>query len=550
LAQVLAVAQETQEGETQATAEQGLDSVVAGLVPMLRPVPRPQAAAREPQVAVRAPMAQEEGDVVAADPRFGFVADTERYRPDLAREDDRPIHDFLAVFGATLPLTAEEIARSGEVSRIGPVTVPQAGEAVAMEALAGEEPAMQQDWVVDATTPEDVLTLDGFIAALAQGEVDFVVPATLDLASYDPPGVSEEELVAMGLPMGPDAGIMHRMAMHERGDYPQTIRATVTETGIAMETPQVRVVVPRNTRPVSRFAVALDDTYAMPFDLTGSGQLRLQRMPVLRPEIVIGTPSELAQREVEAARFFPAPVEPLSQAPVNPNVVVDMPPVVEMGETTDDRVRDGLAQSLAAIDLTLNEEGLVDPLAGTDSRPPLVLPPAEVAPRPMAQAPVVQMPTPSNPAGLLPAPGAPAAIPLPAEESVLGNGALAEHDLRVNGQSVVPGQGSIMDRDTRRVSSERNDQMMIRLSYASEPEAVTLRVQELMRYFPQAMLDKGRFFGYAAPASPGLYIIGIQAHNAVDFQDLVAYMNNNGIPHVLPGQSAAPLLTDPLAQTR
>jgi hypothetical protein len=289
-------------------------------------------------------------------------------------------------------------------------------------------------------------------------------------------------------------------------------------------------------------------------------------MPVLRPQILVGTPSELAQQEsagepetvellsaptdeLSMARFFPAPVAPLSNVPVNPDVVVDMPPVVEMGETSDDRVRDGLAQSLAAIDLTLNEEGLVDPLGGvSDNRPPLALPPAEVAPRPMAQAPVVQMPTPSNPAGLVAAPGA---IPLPpAEETVLGNQGLVEHDLRVNGEQFVPGQGSIMERDTRRVSNDRNDQMMIRLSYAADPDTVTLRVQELMRYFPQAMLDKGRFFGYAAPASPGLYIIGIQAHTPVDFQDLVAYMNNNGIPHVLPGQSAAPLLTDPLAQNR
>lgn len=492
-------------------------------------------------------------------------------------DGDRPIDAFLAVWDQPMPLATSEMAlATAEPHRWGPT------QAVLREAAPEPTPAVWASAVPPAAafqalgkTLDEVQTLDGFIEAFTAEDAIFAPPevptfdglrgdsqearAVLESAVVQQEGAAlEDGLLRMALPKDRPAPA----TLTAQDELPATIRASVGAEGIVMETAERRVLAPRQPVPASRFAVVFTDTYAVPFDLSGTGRPPLQRTPLLRPDVVsqeeavaalASTPTAtLISGGSDMSRFFPAP-----------GAVVETPaddPALSMVN----RLRGGLDDTLGALEVGMfeNEAASVPvfnpaPEELAPSRPALNLPPLDTTTvRPLAAAPLMpEVPVAAVEEAPLPAPEPVVAEQEPVYGPQLPKGTPAP-ELGPQAPNPVPfaepspswpaaGTGSILDRDTRRVApATANESLMIRLSYAQSHDEVTVQVRDLMRNFPQSMLEKGRFYGAAAPASPGLFIVGIQAHNAIDRDDLVAYMTNNGIPFVLPGQSAAPLLSD------
>ena len=495
----------------------------------------------------------------------------------------RPIDDFLSVWDEPMPLATSELALASAQKQWGPTHV--ALPAPILEEEDGPTSLPPQPFREIGQTSDRVQTLDGFIEDLTGPDTILAppgVPSFADLARLRSQTEQAREVLQtaalepapqMTLPgLRPPRRPDNLKVADAPSDLPAQIRATVGAEMIAVETPERRVLAPRRVVPASRFAIVLTDTYAVPFDLSGSGRPALQRTPLLRPAIADG---ETAAPEPTAtmisaspnlAAFFPGAPKP-APVPLGPELDVD--PAIAML----DELRGGLEETLGALEITMEtpEEILGEdagslrptpPVVPDASRPALNLPPLDSAVRPLAAAPLVDGPaveTPAAPAPTetvpapAPAPSAPAPAAATGTPSAVPTGTPPAETgpVPLNPVPFAPSPpvavgapvGSILERDTRRVAPPvANEGLMIRLSYAASADEVTQRVRELMRNFPQSMLEKGRFYGSAAPASPGLFIVGIQAHNATDRDDLVAYMTNNGIPFVLPGQSAAPLL--------
>lgn len=462
--------------------------------------------------------------VASVDVEFSFIRSDDRYRPDLlTTADDSPVHEFLSVLGVSLPLSEQEIERGSEMLAMGDMTVTGTVRLLADAAPVLEATGPARAFETDDEKPTDVLMLDEFITALATQDVEFVMPATIDLAQM----TASEQTRGM-LEQANEEAVDTAMSM------PDVIEAEVTADGIVMTAPQMRVVVPQVARPVSRFAVAFNDTYALPFDLSGTGRLPLQRMPVKRPGLVEVDPAQArvsllsaspqeAVSDDDMTRFFP--VDPLTRLEQEIESQPDLLPV-----QTGDVLLDTVADSIALL---------------SEPEPIPAAPSLALDGRPQAMAPVIsdgfEIGAPVPQLDVAPVGPSVAAIAPQDEAPLLGNGAFQDHELAVNGET-----RSLMDMDTRRMASGPDESLMIRLSYVTSLPETTQKVDELRRYFPPLMLEKGRFFGKAAPASPDLYVIGIMAHNTNDFRDLVEYMTMNGIVHVLPGQSAQALLTQPL----
>lgn len=523
----VAASQEVQAAVAQEAVQEEIAVEVAGLRPMIRP-------SRE--AVETAPSIDPIQVKVEPAPVLTAQVREDRYRPDIVAQmgEDRPVDEFLATFDVRMPLTAEELEAGQQMLAMGDMTIPETVVLLASGTPAA--PALEQgeqaDFETKSASPRSVLMLDEFITALASDDVNFVMPAAIDLNRFQS-SPEAREMLAQANQDAVDA------ALNE--DLPETIEAEVTAEGVEMRTADRRVVVSRTARPLSRFAVALNDTYALPFDLSGSGRLPLQQMPSMRPQVVsageqVSTVALLARvpeielPEEDFSRFFPEdPLQAVDQMVTAPSAEI----AAQAGSLDGVDIRESVALSVDV--LRQDEAGLLSPPRPTlDNRPQAAAP--VISDQFETGAPVPQLE--EAPAELT----RQAAPAVEEEAPLIGNGAYAEHDLRVDGQQ----RTSIMDRDTRRVSNTPDENMMIRLSYATSIEEASAKVKDLMRYFPQAMLDKGRFFGQAAPASPDLYVIGLQAHNPNDFRDLVEYMEVNGIVHVLPGQSARPLLNDPL----
>lgn len=498
-------------------------------------------------------------------------------------DDERPIDTFLAVWDQPMPLATSEVALATALPRQwGPtqaVMVEPAPQATPATWAAATPPAAAFHAI--GQTLDEVQTLEGFIERFTAPDAIFAPPsvpsfddsraqdegarAVLEAAVAEQAGedvvvAQEDGAPRMLLPLvRPD-----RASLTAADALPETIRATVGPDSIAMETQDRRVLAPRQAVPASRFAVVFTDTYAVPFDLSGSGRPPLQRTPLLRPDVVsqeearaaLATePTATMIASSDMSRFFPAP-----------GSVVDVPQEDDPALSMVNRLRGGLDETLGALEVGMFENGASEtpvynpaPAEPAPSRPALNLPPLDTTVRPLAAAPLTQDAPEAVAVEEAPAPVLPSeapAVAAPAAE-VYGPVLPAGTPLPELGPQIpnpVPfaeaspawpaaGTGSILDRDTRRVAPPTaNESLMIRLSYAQSHDEVTVQVRDLMRNFPQSMLEKGRFYGAAAPASPGLFIVGIQAHNAIDRDDLVAYMTNNGIPFVLPGQSAAPIL--------
>jgi hypothetical protein len=559
------------------------------------------------------------------------VAETQVERPDVLADagvvarvradavplasDDRPIHDYLEVWNVSMPLTRVDIEASrpkswGEVE--APAAVVEAVFAPTVRLIAGadEAPVFQ---VIGASSA-DPQTLDDFLGVLTSPDVVFDVPTSVDfdaLAKERAANEAERALLSSvetgpaptsaALPgLRPTADSIAAAAATDGGaaaaseeGLPATIRATVGSDSIEMSTDTRRVVVPRKAAPVSRFAVSMTDTYAMPFDLTGTGIPALQRMPTLRPAIVdaaapveavlVAAPDAadaVPSDPADMARFFPA-AGSIEATPVVPDVFEGEQPTAALDAPLDpadpalammDRLRGGLDETLSTLEIPVEappEEVVAAAVAAQEtalpedtalpqnatgaapgpSRPMLELPPLEVEGRPTAEAPLAETAAledvPSVPVTQAPVEGgaveprvttfdAPNPVPFAQDPMAVAPVADAMASLGAPGSTGAASPGA--------VSQSPNEALMVRLSYADSPEAVQVMVRSLQRSFPPALLERGRFFGKSAPASPGLYIVGIEANTQADLEGLIAYMQANGIPYVLAGQSAAPLL--------
>lgn len=524
-----------------------------------------------PIPSVRMIAAEDRADAPVRDAQGAARQMREKVRADLLEPAARPIDTFLAVWDEPMPLATSELAlATAEPQAWGPAQLRG-------DALPTPEPALfvpaqpATPFQAMGQTLDEVQTLEGYIETLTDPEAVFAPPSLPDFAQVaQARAESSAARAVLESVVVPDAGAEGgpRMALplarpDVQGDapvevalatarpkprpegLPSTIRATVGADGIAMEADGRRVLAPRQPVPASRYAVVLNDTYAVPFDLSGTGKPALQRMPLLRPAVAVGEvpvtepTARLISASTDMSRFFPTPD---LRAPDGADAALGML----------EQLRGGLAETLDVLEVAQQ----VAPVEAepVPARPPLNLPPIDSTVRPIAAVPLV-----GTEAALPEAPAAPAAAQPPVvappvqmaavAPSLPSGGPVAETAPAVPDpvpfapSPTVVGRGSILDLDTRRVAPAMpNDSLMIRLSYAASPDEVTVRVRDLMRNFPQSMLEKGRFYGSAAPASPGLFIVGIQAHNAIDRDDLVTYMTNNGIPFVLPGQSGAPLL--------
>jgi hypothetical protein len=553
----------------------------------------------------------------------GVVA---RVRADAVplRDDVRPVDRFLEVWNVSMPLTRVDIEAArpktwgGVEAPVASAEVTEAVFAPTARLIAGPDDAPVFQLI--GASSADPQTLDEFLGVLTAPEVVFAVPPAVDfeaLAKEREANEAERALLS-SVQTGPAAAPPTLPALRPTLDsiaaaaaaaagtteegLPDTIRATVGPDSIEMAIDTRRVVVPRKAAPVSRFAVAMTDTYALPFDLTGSGVPALQRMPTLRPAVVDGTepvagavlvaaPVDTTEGEggvSDMARFFPAagatPPPPVpAQAPSTDQAGADLAaestpldptdPALEMME----RLRGGLDETLTTLEIPVEtppEEVVAAATAAAEtalpedtqtggpdvagvgaapgpSRPMLELPPLEVEGRPVAEAPLADVAAveapPTVPVTQAPveggdvaprvtafAPPNPVPFAPPAQQ--------AQAPALPADTAALSAPGSVGAGSPGVVSQAPNEALMVRLSYADSPEAVQVMVRSLQRSFPPALLERGRFFGKTAPASPGLYIVGIEANTQADMEGLVAYMQANGIPYVLAGQSAAPLL--------
>lgn len=549
------------------------------------------------------------------------AASVHRVRPDAVpvRTDDRPIHGFLDVWGVAMPWTDVELAQGqtrtwGEVE--APVEVVDAVFSPTARLIAGEDVGEAVPFRVVETNGAQPRTLDEFVGVLTAPDVIFGVPSPIDfealaeerraseaeraLLATAPTAAAEPsaEIPVPGLRPTADS-IAAAAGMPADADLPGSIRATMGAESITMETDTRRVVVPRKAVSASRFAVVLADTYAMPFDLTGSGLPALQRMPMLRPAVVDGAGAPVAATLVAAGEdmpvvagdptdmsgFFPAPgsVEAapvvadvfeqdaapaadgmdVESAPASADASAEVPPADDAAIAMMDKLRGGLDETLttfeipveappqevveAGVDASLTSDSLAPaaataPAAPGPSRPFLDLPPLDVEGRPTAPAPLVELAQ-AEPAASVPVTEAPvegASTEPRVTTFDTPNPVPFAQDSAAIGVEGAPGSTGAASPGSMAVAP--NEALMIRLSYANSEATVKTIVDSLKDSFPPSLLKRGRFFGKSAPASPGLFIVGIEANTAEDMAGLVAYMQANGIPYVLSGESAAPIL--------
>jgi hypothetical protein len=446
--------------------------------PMLRPS-RPAASEDPaPQVQVAVAQAQVETPVQRANMSV-------RVRMDIVEgQNSRPVDQFLAELGVHHPLSKEEMATGLRVASLGPVELN-------MSDVSNEATQLPSGVSTFAVKKEEnpSLALAGFIEKIQNEKMVWATPSVVDLAAWS--GSSDESEILKG-----------------EEALPNTIVATVGRDGIEMRTPTRRIVVPNKApHPMGRFAVVLDDTFALPFDLSGIGRLPLQKTPMMRPQVVEETNAAASEPTVELlaaggsvpqavqediATWFP--VSEATQAPVETQTAAALP-----ADTNVD-LRTALMASLEIV---------------SNPTLPRNVPPAQV---PEVSRPELDLASPD---------GRPKAMGPFAPETVAAEP--APHDLRVGGVPI----------DQVNVAQE---DLMIRLSYATEREAIDQEVAKLRATLPPALASRGKFFGQKVPASAGLFVVGIQADSMDDREELIAYFERNQIPYVLSNQSAASLL--------
>lgn len=558
-----------------ANVDEGAVLIAAALPETPRPKLRPQAQA----------LAEGGASAGAAAPAVVAQAvSPRRVRMDAVpvSQDDRPIHGFLAVLDVEMPVASSDVERSKPVAW-GPVADAWAG--VAQEA----ETAEAKLWTTAAPMPfaveqgpASLPDIDALLAELKKPGTTFRAPPVVDFAALSAQTGAAAIAGATAPVPGVDPGIAQRVAQADA--MPGSIRATVGEEGVVMATDTRRVVVPKRPAPASRFAVALTDTYAMPFDLAGTGVLTLQRLPMARPAVVEGEEAVAAaeaegatliaavqEEQTGLAGFFPEPSAADAALPV-PDAFAEGQPQAEVSTPADApvsnagdgdpalammaRLRGGLDGTLEALAIPTEAppaEAVAEatgamPAPGAAPRPVLNVPPLEVPERPQAEVPLatVAQEEATAPEGAIEVAAAPADAPVEEKEEarVMGFDPVDAGTPEVpfaTSSSLWPDEPVQTGNDMPKPSLV-NPALMINLSYAPSPDEVTGEVHRLMRLMPPAMLERGQFYGAAAPASPGLYIVGIQARSVEDRDALVAYMTTNGIPFVLPGQPATALL--------
>lgn len=81
-----------------------------------------------------------------------------------------------------------------------------------------------------------------------------------------------------------------------------------------------------------------------------------------------------------------------------------------------------------------------------------------------------------------------------------------------------------------RPSQMAPSELRIELSYVGSRAEVASRVEELKTFFPQVLLEKGRFFGASIPEQPHRYMVGIAATDAAARDALIWYLEAMNMP--------------------
>lgn len=298
--------------------------------------------------------------------------------------------------------------------------------------------------------------------------------------------------------------------------------------------------------------VPLDDTYARPMDLAGTGHPQLQKMPRLRPQ----------NASQGIARQF--------ASDTNAEPILTSPPVEAQmqGETAKARAdklmarldgkmpvgKDGLVEvnpnEADAAETQASASGIRDasPKVGDMQKAPApASPEAMNANQKQTLAILDQIArnggteiTPTKPASAN-AQSAPTAAPPQAQRRPVAPQAQSTYvgditsEVQPSSSMQAGGStktGSILDMDPtgRQVAPDPRD-LMIELSYANSREEVKAKVEALKKFFPTVLLAKGRFFGAPVPGQPGRFVVGLAARDLEARDDLVWYMKQTKIPY-------------------
>lgn len=216
--------------------------------PILRPLHPSATEEPSPPVQVAVSQTQVEPPAQGADMSV-------RVRMDIVEsQNSRPVDQFLAELGVYHPLSKEEMATGLQVASLGPVELNMFDD-------SNEKAQLSSGVSTFAVRKEEnaSLALAGFIEKIQNEKMVWATPSVVDLAAWS--GSSDESEILKG-----------------EETLPKTIVATVARDGIEMRTSTRRIVVSnKEPHPMGRFAVVLDDTFALPFDLSGIGVCHCKR---------------------------------------------------------------------------------------------------------------------------------------------------------------------------------------------------------------------------------------------------------------------------------
>ncbi len=497
-----------------------------------------------------------------------------------------------------------------EVTKVEPVPTP----AITMEPeeLAGTEPP--RIWhVLPERRP------DGLMPAAVAGLRD-PGPVQAPGAVADPASPIPAERLALDIKIFRATGsspLPQAFSLKLAGA--ETVVGTAADTGAAPADPDT-LVTAATDRPVPEVppvvkgpvgiaisAVVLDDTYARPFDIDGTGDPRLQKLPRLRPD-GIGSPDTVILASKSGAEplleeFADQSIASVAQMPPEP-ATDEVPPEID---TPDPEPEPGVDESEPAlrlmqrlsghapadlpaadiaapavetaadglVDIAPMEYDSIDPDAAMSASPTI----ADIRPDGLLETDVAEDfdPTsfdaqrdraaaldalgeiagsggvPLEPFGRqeparVPVQMVPAQpevdryqAPLPASTSQ-GQGwsgntgpqqGVAGSMGNYYGDSQPVSTASYRDKGIFDLapapdpnSAAMRAQLRIELSYVESREAVQGKVTEIRKFFPPAILAKGRFFGATVPTAPGIVIVGFEANDIQSRDDVVWYMEH------------------------
>lgn len=281
-------------------------------------------------------------------------------------------------------------------------------------------------------------------------------------------------------------------------------------------------------------SVVMTDAFSKPFDITGTGEPMLQKLPKSRPDFsMYDADIQLVSGNSEGVLLAALMAKPIQVAQAE-------------GGSPGDVLMQRLSGLTQRTDISVSNVG-TDLVA--DPEPAKI-----IIPTPAVEVTVAA-----------PKPVAPAFKPLVIEDDGLVNidddpgadtkaRALAVLDQIEKMQSPQPPAQTMAPAapDQRMTSADErgifdiatpkqpdisaNSALRIELSYAYSREEVSARADELKEYIPKVMMTKGRFYGYRVPGTASTFIIGIEAADIKARDDIIWYLEKMQIPWALSGR--------------